>query len=367
MTNALKLIALALVAIVVSIFAGIQLHARFFDYIALFAVSLIIMVAILVHRETRRSKGEKVANVGWYIFGLLGIYFLVATGYQLNFAPPTYEYSSCKEFYSIVRKENAGCLKSDFQKTLRLERHVASGVSFDKRLRQALESDLDEAYRAERTGEFITPPFPRLQQVWGEYRAAQANQAIERMLGHWSTGVIIFVMIFVGFVINGALSLKKIKVIGGGQVVVGAVMAVASWLFWNFQDITLSNYLPLSAGSLKVISDYWYVGIALGVTPLVLPLFNDLADFFKEGVFVKKALIVGVPALALTAGLLLSPNLVGIMMLPSIFKSLLANQDLSIQVIQLGLFSGLLLGMGIVTLIEGIVKLINPAPEKPAS
>lgn len=368
MSNAFKLIGLAIVTAAISFYVGYKFHVSFFNYIAIFAVSAIIEVAILVHRETRRARGESVANVGWYIFALVGIFLAVWTGYELNFAPPTFEYDSCKEFYQIIREEkNLGCTKNNFLQALRQERHVASGVSFDKRLREATVLDLDEAYRAERTGEFITPPFPRLQQVWGEYRAAQANQAIERMLGHWSTGVIIFVMIFVGFVINGALSLKKIKVIGGGQAVVGAVMAVASWLFWNFQDITLSNYLPLSAGSLKVISDYWYVGIALGVTPLVLPLFNDLADFFKEGVFVKKALIVGVPALALTAGLLLSPNLVGIMMLPSIFKSLLANQDLSIQVIQLGLFSGLLLGMGIVTLIEGIVKLINPAPEKPAS
>lgn len=365
MTDSLKVIGAALLAAAVSFYVGYKLHAEFMNYIAIFAVAAIIEVAILAHRELRRAKGLPVANVGWYFFGLGGIVLVLATGYQLNFAPPDYQYNSCKEFYQIVREENRGCLKSNFQQTLRQERHTASGVSFDRRLNLALEDDLSEEDRAYRAGEPITEYFPRFRQVWAEYRAAQANQAVESLMGNWSTGVIIFVMIFVGFVINGALSLKKIKVIGGGQVMVGATMAVASGLFWAFRDITLSNYPPLSAESLKVISNYWYIGIAMGVAPLVLPLFNDLSKFFEKDIFSKKALIVGVPALILTVGLLLSPNLVGMMLLPSIFKTLFYNPDLSIQIIQLSLISGLLVGMGIVTLLEGIVKLI--APKKPAS
>ena len=366
MKDAIKLILLALLAVLASIMAGRFLNARFFDYLALFAVSVIIEVGILAHREWRRAKGLPVANVGWYLGGLVVIFLLTLNGYLLNLAPPSYEYSSCTEFYQIVRAENTGCKKSDFLKTLRQERHVASGISFDKRLREALESDLEEAHRAERVGEFVSPPFPRLQQVWGEYRAAQANQAVERQVGHWSTGVIISLMVYAGLFIHGSLSLKGTKVIGGGQAVVGLLVALLSGLFWSFQEVTLSNYLPLSGKSLKVISDYFSVGIALGGVPLVLPLINDIADFLGKGVFSKKVLIVGVPALVLTVGLLLNPNLVGMMLLPSIIKALIENQDLSIQVIQLSLISGLLIGMGGVSFLEGLVKLFN-SPEQPAS
>lgn len=366
MKDAAKLILLALLAVMTSILAGRFLNARFFDYLALFAVSVIIEVGILAHREWRRAKGLPVANVGWYLGGLVVIFLLTLNGYLLNLAPPSYEYSSCTEFYQIVRAENTGCKKSDFLKTLRQERHVASGISFDKRLREALESDLEEAHRAERVGEFVSPPFPRLQQVWGEYQAARANQAVERQVGHWSTGVIISVLIFAGFVINGILSLRGTKAVGGSQAIIGLLVALLSGLFWSFQDIALSNYLPLNARSLQVITDYWYVGIAMGGAPLVLPLINDIGDAFGKEVFSKKALIVGVPALIFTAGLLLNPNLAGMLLLPSIFKSLLNNPDLSIQVIQLSLISGLLVGMGFVSFLEGLVKLIN-SPKQPAS
>lgn len=366
MKDAVRLGLLALLAVMASILAGRLFNARFFDYVALFAVSVIIEIAVLVHREVRRSKGQPVAGMFSYIILLVIIGLSLVTGYQLNLAPPEYEYNSCAEFYQIVRAENIGCKKSDFLKTLRSERHVASGISFDKRLREAVELDLEEAHRAEREDELVSPPFPRLQQVWGEYQAARANQAIERMVGNWSTGVIISILIFAGFVINGSLSLKGTKAVGGSQAIIGLLAALLSGLFWSFRDITLSNYLPLSAVPLKVISDYWCVGLAMGGAPLVLPLINDIGDAFGKEVFSKKALIVGVPALIFTAGLLLNPNLVGMMLLPSIFKSLINHPDLSIQVIQLSLISGLLVGMGFVSFLEGLVKLFS-SPEQPAS
>jgi hypothetical protein len=362
MKNALIIVAATILTLVVSIYTAVTFHWKFMEFIAMIAICVIVMVVALYVWTATNSK----MNVGWVFFSAFALYLALYTGWSWNFAPKEHKFQACPIFYQIVQlpqPQEVGCTKANLKSVLNAREYYVANQSYGEALNKALDNDLEEAWRAEREGEFISPPFPRFQQAWGAYQAALANEASDRLTGNpdqkMVTGSVLLAIIFIGFLINGVAGLLGWKLVGGVQAVIGLLVVLGAWIGWGNPNL-FAPFFPrdVSREIILIMEDYWNVGLLLGVIPQLLPFFGTVAGFAKGALAKWKWAAIVVPAFLLALGMFLSPNLVLVMMMPGINEAIIAHPELSITPIQLAITFGMLAGIGGVSFFEGLMSLI---------
>lgn len=352
----------AAIILAASIALALHFHWKFGEFMAMVTVLIMVTVAALAVYAQKERK----MDVGWIFLGAFVAGLLMYTGWSMNFAPKAYKYQACPEFYQTVQlpqpTDGTGCTKEDLFAVLNARQYIVAGQNFSPEMNEGLKNDLEETWRAEREGKFVSPAFPRFQQAWGKYQAALTNEASDRLTGNpsqqKSSWAFLYGVILLGFLITGTASFFGLRIIGGVQLVIGLIVTAVAWLSW----VNPNLFMPFFPGNVSrevilLLENYWTMGFMIGLIPQLLPTISTLAGVARSAMKFK-AMVVIVPAIILAFGMFISPNLLLVTMLPSINQAIFDHPELSIQPIQLAVQFGLLSAIGGISAFNGIVRLI---------
>lgn len=177
------------IAGVISYFAG-QIYPNYSWVLpTVVGVPLLFLIGLAVvwyHDQRDDATGETSSHVFPYILAACLILFVgigaIKLGNSLAFPPPEYTYDSCKEFYVLLgqKPETAdACTQITMVNTLQAQMPPVGGKEYWTAGFNSLFADLYGQWSGEITVDEY--PFPATKQMWGEYQAARANFAMERL------------------------------------------------------------------------------------------------------------------------------------------------------------------------------------------
>lgn len=349
-----KLVILAVILLVLSGVVGYFLHEKDITFYAgTFAFGTIVCVVVWYYFEKKGLGGPNLTAVGLVFL----ITMVFAAGYEYNFPPPGYVYKSCDDFWAVVGpSRKTGCTREDMMAAFNGYRPIA-GRSFNAELAKALDSDLDELWRAERDGKVIST-FPRFRQALGEYVAAYVNEANDRLTMPpgklQETEQEVFLLLYGAALIIGLLGFIKSKVFGGVQAVMGALAVVLGI------GAGLVQAMPPTQ-TLVTLNNLWIAECVKGFLPILIPYVVKVGPMMAKKVqtdnrWVTILVPIGIVAGFVALGQYLDPRLLDIFLAPRINQMIFDDTNLTMTAVVWARSLGLITGIGVSSVLSGGIK-----------